>query len=218
MHPAAMELNARAAREGRLRWRTEIAAGFPLLQSIRSSLVQTELGWLKALPEGRVQAAADALVARRFERPTKEQSVILAESDAAFVEGIGLALWPPPEGVDRRLLRKLVYAALPSIAGPVLGNPAKEAWMHQKPIAGGWSIRTSVDVGGRTRDLEYRHSLIAPDSENVLGTTLIGLLGVGSSTNWNLLSRGAEEPTVKLLVELTGRFVDEVAPKLVQGL
>ena len=84
---------------------------------------------------------------------------------------------------------------------------------------GPWSLRTSVDVGGRTRQLWYLHALGAGTPRGPYlheHISFLMWLGVGQ-TGWDCLLEEGTAEAVEMLAQVCGHFVQAV-PELVAGL
>ena len=77
-------------------------------------------------------------------------------------------------------------------------------------------VITSVDLGGRTRQLEYDQLIWLQGDPRPIQTSinLMAFLGLASVTKWDLLESGEEEDAVHLLRTSCGRFIEAI-PHLV---
>ena len=221
MDPTTKALLARAIVQGRADCMAERQRSFATLRAVRGETAVLMLHWLQSLPQDRIEPVSEALLQRRFGNPTLEQRALIKEADTALLMRLPEDEWPP-EGsrLDRKRLRKPTREALSAVLGPAQTMGSSVEWVHESPLDGDWILRTIVDTGGSTRDVEYAQSLVSRSAgETYLRTSALGLLGVGGdATVWNLVRGGEEESSAATIARFADRFRREVAPRLTKDL
>jgi hypothetical protein len=220
MNPTTKALLARAMAQGRTDWLVERQNGFATLRAVRGSTAAQMLHWFQSLPPDRIEPVSEALLQRRFGKPTQEQRALIKAADTVLVMRPRDDESPPQARVDRKRLRRLTREALSGVLGPAMTLGSSVEWVHESALDGDWMLRTFVDTGGSTRDVQYDHSLVSEAAGGtVLSLSALGLLGVGgSATVWDILGAGEEESTAQTIARFADRFRREVAPALTKDL
>ncbi len=204
---------ARAAEVGRAEWRRECATNLAGLRAKPSAAVVEFVRLLDGLEKDRQLLVAEANVDRYFELVSAKQLELLAAVEEKFVrQSHGI-----PRGINKKLLRSELWERLSGVAGEVVSGDYT-TWRHQLPMGRGWKAMTRVDTGGTTRQVEVRTFLHTPNEDLLLATSMLGIMGLGDTTCFDLISRGEELQAVNSLVEEFGCLLGEVLPKLVQVL
>ncbi len=219
--------------------RRELKAGFPLLRRIRSRTVLGFLAYATSLPRARRSRLVVALVKRWHENAARLTGDRLSADEAALVDGLldvdldavlpgeeEYVKWRVKDPSRVRVDRTRLLARVQAAVDPVLGGSGRplhgsaHLWLWETPI-GPWTLRTSVDVGGRTFQLRYWHTLGAFGSQPSLlspGTAIAGWLGIeGDYTEWDRLTEAEAADAAAHLARLCQHFLT-AASRLVEGL
>jgi hypothetical protein len=122
---------------------------------------------------------------------------------------------PPPDMVARfaKLPKRVNKTALMQALRSRIGNPDPEwlqagGWCY-RAVRGGVHVRTSIDVGGRI-PLRYLHTFGTDPSPAMpsLFSSLYGWMGLGSVTDWDLLTPDSSETAVILMKQLVDHFLN----------
>jgi hypothetical protein len=159
-----------------------------------------------------------ALVARKHQRErTLEQETLLAEFDSIRLVALTSAVGSesPSLPADRKSLRGILRQQGPPILGEVLPRTGGDD-MHFRLEHAGSRVTTLVDIGGRSRQLEYDQTIWLCNERHPaahIPISLMAWLGLGGATTWDTLSAGEEQSAVRLLLEFCSRFIDAL-PRL----
>jgi hypothetical protein len=126
----------------------------------------------------------------------------------------GREIGPAHPRPDRSALRKAVVGGLQSLlAGEELKREDSSLFFIR--AVGDWTIDTNLDLGGRTFQLAYDHSVFYDGRQVTPRISALAWLGIAVTT-FDGVKRGEEEAAARIACQLVGRFLD-AAPELLQA-
>jgi hypothetical protein len=212
----------------------EVTKGFPFLSRIESSVARAYVFYCSTLPTSERTLLAVGM-AKRFqnralilkgESPGQEEREVTArcvdwlrcfiatpsmcsnpQPSAQLLEKRG----PSPQAVNKKVLRQLLQSKLEL----VFRDPDKEwyastsEWRYRTLIKEIY-VETYVDIGGRV-PLSYHHVLQPSSSSGPelpsLRSSIFGWMGLGTTTDWDLLANERAEDAADLTVEICTHLV-----------
>jgi len=193
----------------------EAAAGFSSVAAVRGSLALKSVHALLGFSQPIRERVALALVARwHGHQPDPEQQRLLAAFDSARFSAEQPTVMSRREPADGKTLRSMLRQSTETLGKEVEAGSGSE--MRCEYDFDTCKVITFVDLGGRSRQLEYHQLLWLQGDPRPIqkSINLMARLGLASVTTWDLVESGEEEDAVRLLRTSCGRFIEAI-PHLV---
>ena len=202
----------------------ESREGFPFVRRITSPAALHFLEFAARLRGQDASAFYSGIVKRSHrravellqDRPSVDEIAVL-EQYKRYILSAPPAVLPRGSRTNRTKLRKVLLSGLASALGnPMEISSAGAIWMYQMPI-GRWTLRTSIDTGGKRLVRCSGHTILARDPVPLHDhMSLLSWLGV-SQTEWTQAREEDYAEIGECLTELHAHFMN-AAVRLVEGL
>jgi hypothetical protein len=199
-------------------WERELESGFPLLNAFDglSTAALSILEVMTSLSSDDRRRLAGALVRRVHKEARLLLQLETDPGDEALIQDWRVAFQRThamaeisnvTTGVDRTTLRRLLKAELHPMLGEITDTDRDHIRFQR--VSEHWSIQTHFDLGGRGRQLTYRHAVLLFEHVIIPNTSPLAWLGI-TATGFDRIGKGEEPAAVRCVATLVGYFVEAV--------